>query len=53
MKWVSAVSENRLLQLAVAECAGEIENALDGETPDLTVASYPCTTRSTTLSCRG
>ena len=38
MKWVSAVSENRLLQLAVAECAGEIENALDGETPDLTVA---------------
>ena len=38
MKWVSAVSEHRLLQYAVAECASEIENALDGQTPDLTVA---------------
>ena len=38
MKWVSAVSENRLLQYAVAECASEIESALDGQTPDLAVA---------------
>ena len=38
MKWVSAVSENRLLQYAVAECASEIDTALDGQTPDLTVA---------------
>ena len=38
MKWVSAVSEHRLLQYAVAECASEIENALDGQAPDLTVA---------------
>ena len=38
MKWVSAVSEHRLLPYAVAECASEIESALAGQAPDLTVA---------------
>ena len=39
MKWVSAVSEHRLLPIRRGRlCASEIESALDGETPDLTVA---------------
>ena len=38
MKWVSAVSEHRVLKYAVAECAGELRAALGGRAPDLAVA---------------
>ena len=38
MKWVSAVSEHRVLKYAVAECAGELRSALGGRAPDLAVA---------------
>ena len=38
MKWTSALSENLVLEDAVAECAVAIRNSIDGELLDLAVA---------------
>jgi len=38
MKWASALSENPVLEDAIAECAVAIKNSIDGEPLDLAVA---------------